>query len=159
EGGLADVLRVRVGVASGLVVVSHVLAADKSAVGETPNLAARLQTLAQPGEVVISERTKALAGGAFEYEDRGEHALKGVAEPTHAFRARGVSNAVSRFEASTHGRLTPMVGREQEIGLLLDRWDLSRAGEGQVVLLQGEPGIGKSRMLQAFRERLGGRVE
>ncbi|MEK6209757.1 MAG: adenylate/guanylate cyclase domain-containing protein [Pseudomonadota bacterium] len=157
--GSAGPLRVRIGIASGLVVVSHILAPDKSAVGETPNLAARLQTVAQPGEVVVSERTRSLAGGGFEYEYRGVHALKGIAEPTRAWKVVGPSDAVSRFEAATRGGLTLMVGREQEIGLLQDRWELSRAGEGQVVLLQGEPGIGKSRMLRAFRERLSARIE
>ena len=155
EGGLADLLRVRIGIASGLVVVSHVLAPDKSAVGETPNLAARLQTLAQPGEVMLSERTRALSGGAFDYADCGVHTLKGIAEPTRVWRVIGASAATSRFEAATRGQITPMVGREQEIGLLVDRWELSRAGEGQVILLEGAPGIGKSRMLRAFRERLG----
>lgn len=112
EGDLAQVLRVRIGVASGLVVVSHVLAPDKSAVGETPNMAARLQTLAQPGEVMVSERTRVLAGGAFDYEDRGVHELKGIAEPTCAWKVRGASAAQSRFEAATrivdaHGRTRP----------------------------------------------------
>ncbi len=157
--GSAGPLRVRIGIASGLVVVSHILAPDKSAVGETPNLAARLQTVAQPGEVMVSGRTRSLAGGGFEYDYRGIHALKGIAEPTGAWKVVGPSDAVSRFDAATRGGLTPMVGREQEIGLLQDRWELSRAGEGQVVLLQGEPGIGKSRMLRAFRERLGTRIE
>lgn len=151
----AERLRVRIGIASGLVVVSHVLAPDKSAVGETPNLAYRLQVLAQPGEVMVSERTRVLAAGGFDYEDRGLHALKGIVGQTRAYRVRGMSTAASRFEAATRGQLTPMVGREQEAGLLLDRWSLSRAGEGQVVLLQGEAGIGKSRMLRAFRERVG----
>lgn len=157
--GSAGPLRVRIGIATGLVVVSHILAPDKSAVGETPNLAARLQTVAQPGEVMLSERTRSLAGGGFEYEYRGVHALKGIAEPTGVWKIVGSSDASSRFEAATRGGLTPMVGREQEIGLLQDRWELSRAGEGQVVLLQGEPGIGKSRMLRAFRERIGARIE
>jgi class 3 adenylate cyclase/tetratricopeptide (TPR) repeat protein len=158
EGDLAELLRVRIGIASGLVVVSHVLAPEKSAVGETPNLAARLQTLAEPGQVMLSERTKALAGGAFEYVDCGVHALKGIGEPTRVWRVAGASAASSRFEAATRGQLTPMVGREQEIGVLLDRWELSRRGAGQIVLLQGAPGIGKSRMLRAFRERLGARL-
>jgi predicted ATPase len=108
---------------------------------------------------MVSERTHALAGGGFEYEDRGLHALKGIAEPTRAWKVVGPSEAASRFDAAMRGRLTPMVGRAQEIGLLLDRWELSRTGEGQVVLVQGEPGIGKSRMLRAFRERLGARIE
>jgi class 3 adenylate cyclase len=159
EGALPELLRVRVGIASGLVVVSHVLAPDKSAVGETPNLAARLQTLAEPGQVMLSERTKALAGGAFEYIDCVIHTLKGIGQPARVWQVAGASSAASRFEAATRGQLTPMVGREQEIGLLVDRWKLSRSGEGQVVLLQGAPGIGKSRMLRAFRERLGARLD
>jgi tetratricopeptide (TPR) repeat protein len=150
---------VRLGIASGLVVVSHVLAPDKSAVGETPNLAQRMQTLAQPGQVMVSDRTRALAGGAFDYQDEGLHSLKGIAAPTPVWRVLGPSGAASRFEAATRGAVTPMVGREQEVALLLDRWELARGAEGQVMLLQGEPGIGKSRMLGAFRERLGRRVE
>jgi class 3 adenylate cyclase/tetratricopeptide (TPR) repeat protein len=157
--GLEQPLRVRIGVASGLVVVSHVLAPDKSAVGETPNLAARLQTVAHPGEIMVSERTRMLAGGGFEYEDRGVHALKGIAEPTRAWKVTGPSTATSRFDAATRGGLTPMVGREHEVALMLDRWELSSAGEGQVMLLQGEPGIGKSRMLRAFQVTLGCRAE
>jgi class 3 adenylate cyclase/predicted ATPase len=154
DGEDAKRLRVRIGIASGLVVVSHILASEKSAVGETPNLAARLQTLAQPGEVIISERTWSIAAGSFEYEFRGTHVLKGIPDPTRAWRVLESSDVPSRFDAATRGRLTPMVGREQEIRLLEDRWELSRKGEGQVVLLQGEPGIGKSRMLRAFRDRL-----
>ena len=144
-------LHVRIGVATGLVVVA---AAEKGAVGETMNLAARLQAIAAPGSVVVSERVQRLAGGTFDYEDLGEQALKGIARPTHAYRILGVSAAASRFDAATGGILTPLVGREQEIGLLLERWQLTQEGEGQVVLLSGEPGIGKSRVLSALHERL-----
>ena len=133
-------LQVRIGVATGLVVVA---AAEKGAVGETMNLAARLQAIAAPGSIVVSERVQRLAGGAFDYKDLGEQTLKGIARPTHAYRIIGVSAAASRFDAATGGILTPLVGREQEIGLLLDRWQLTQEGEGQVVLLSGEPGIGK----------------
>ena len=144
-------LAVRIGIATGLVVVSS---AEKGAVGETMNLASRLQGIAQPGSIVVSERVHRLAGGSFDYEDLGEQTLKGIARPTHAYRILGVSEAASRFEAATQEGLTPLVGREQEIGLLLERWQLAQDGEGQVVLLSGEPGIGKSRILSALRERL-----
>ncbi|HKQ26012.1 MAG TPA: AAA family ATPase [Burkholderiales bacterium] len=145
-------LAVRIGIATGLVVVSSV---EKGAVGETMNLASRLQGIARPGSIVVSERVHHLAGGSFDYEDLGEQTLKGIARPTHAYRIVQVSEAASRFEAA-HGEagLTPLVGREQEIGLLLERWQLSQEGEGQIVMLSGEPGIGKSRVLSALRERL-----
>ena len=146
-------LGVRIGIATGVVVVSS---AEKGAVGETMNLASRLQGIARSGSIVISERVRRLAGGSFEYEDLGEQALKGIAQPAHAYRIVGVSEAASRFEAATQEGLTPLVGREQEIGLLLERWQLAQDGEGQVVLLAGEPGIGKSRILSALRERLEG---
>jgi len=143
---------VRLGIATGLVVVSS---AEKGAVGETMNLASRLQGIAPVGSIIVSERVHRLAGGSFDYQDLGEQTLKGIARPTHAYRILGVSEAASRFEAA-HGEagLTPLVGREQEIGLLLERWALAQDGEGQVVLLSGEPGIGKSRILSALRECL-----
>jgi class 3 adenylate cyclase/tetratricopeptide (TPR) repeat protein len=150
---LADAgrLQVRIGIATGLVVVSS---AEKGAVGETMNLAARLQAIASPGSIVVSERVRRLAGGVFDYQDLGAQTLKGIAEPTHAYRILGMSEAASRFDAATGESLTPMVGREQELALLLERWQLAQDGEGQVVLLSGEPGIGKSRILSALRERL-----
>jgi class 3 adenylate cyclase len=144
-------LAVRIGIASGLVVVSS---AEKGAEGEPLNLASRLQAIAQPGSIVVSERVFRLATGSFDYEDMGEQALKGYAQPTRAYRIVGVSEATSRFEAATQERLTPLVGREQELRLLLDRWALAQDGEGQVVLLSGEPGIGKSRILIELRDRL-----
>ena len=144
-------LQVRIGIATGLVVVSS---AEKGAVGETMNLASRLQGIARPGSIVVSERVQRLAGGVFDYEELGEQTLKGIARPAHAYRIVGVSQASSRFEAATQKGLTPLVGREQELGLLLERWALAQDGEGQVVLLSGEPGIGKSRILSALRERL-----
>jgi AAA ATPase domain/Adenylate and Guanylate cyclase catalytic domain len=135
---------VRIGIASGLVVVSP---AEKGAEGEPLNLASRLQGIAQPGSIVVSEGVRRLASGSFDYQDMGEQALKGYAQPTRAYRIVGVSEATSRFEAATQEGLTPLVGREQELGLLFDRWALAQDGEGQVVLLSGEPGIGKSRIL------------
>ena len=149
----AGKLAVRIGIATGLVVVSS---AEKGAVGETMNLAARLQGIASVGSIVVSERVQRLAAGSFDYEDLGEQRLKGISRPTHAYRILGVSEAASRFEAATQEGLTPLVGREQEIGLLMERWALAQDGEGQVVLLSGEPGIGKSRILSALRERLEG---
>lgn len=147
-------LEVRIGIAAGLVVVSHILAPEKRAVGDTPNLAHRLQGVALPGEVMVTDRVRLLAGGAFDYEDRGHPALKGVGVAVRVWRVLGPSGAASRFEAATRSGMTPLVGREQEIGLLLDRWDLARDGRGQVALIVGEPGIGKSRTMRAVRERV-----
>ena len=150
-------LSVRIGIHTGVVVVGDIGGGarhEQLALGDTPNLAARLQALAEPDTVVVSERTRQLAGGSFESADLGHHLLKGIARPTRAYRIVGVSGAASRFEAATQEGLTPLVGREQEIGLLLERWALAQDGEGQVVLLSGEPGIGKSRILSALRGRL-----
>ena len=149
----AGQLQVRIGIATGLVVVAS---AEKGAVGETMNLASRLQNIAQVNTIVVSERVQRLAGGSFNYEDLGEQSLKGIPRPTHAYRIVGMSEAASRFEAAHSEGLTPLVGREQELGLLKERWQLAQDGEGQVVLLSGEPGIGKSRILSALRERLEG---
>jgi class 3 adenylate cyclase len=132
-------LQVRIGIATGLVVVSS---AEKSAVGETMNLASRLQGIAQVNTIVVSERVRQLAGGSFEYQDLGMQTLKGIARSTHAYGIVGVSDAASRFEAASGEELTPLVGRDLELGLLMDRWALAQDGEGQVVLLSGEPGIG-----------------
>jgi class 3 adenylate cyclase/tetratricopeptide (TPR) repeat protein len=154
-------LHVRVGVASGPVVVGESGAGDvslpKFAVGETPNLAARMQGLADRDEIVIAASTRRLIGAAFELAGLGAHVLKGFAEPVHAWRVTGVSDAEGRFEASHGGRLTPFVGRESELALLLERWQEAADGMGQAVLLSGEPGIGKSRLAQVIRERAAGR--
>jgi hypothetical protein len=151
-------LQVRIGVATGLVVVGDLIgegdAQERAVVGETPNLAARLQALAEPGQVVISPSTQRLTGGLFEYRDLGRVALKGLAEPVQAWQVMGSSDVQSRFEAQ-HGRaLTPLVGREEELELLLRRWRQAASGEGRVVLLSGEPGIGKSRLTVELQERL-----
>ncbi len=148
-------LQVRIGIATGLVVVSS---AEKGAVGETMNLASRLQGIAPVGSIVVSERVQRLAAGVFGYEDLGEHSLKGIARATRVYRILGLGQAASRFEAATRGGLTPLVGRELEIGLLMERWQLAQDGEGQAVLLGGEPGIGKSRILSALHERLEGQA-
>ena len=150
-------LGVRVGIATGLVVVGDLIgegASQESAVvGETPNLAARLQALASLNTVVIPSATHELAAGSFEYDDLGTHALKGISEPVHAWRVIAPSTAESRFEASHRTGLTPLVGRAHEIGLLLERWQQAKEGDGELVLLSGEAGIGKSRITETLRER------
>jgi class 3 adenylate cyclase/predicted ATPase len=154
-----EALACRVGIATGLVVVGDLAgegeARERAVVGETPNLAARLQGLAEPGAVVVAEATRRLLGGLFAYRDLGAVPLKGFAAPVRAFAIAGEGAAESRFEALHAAGLTPLIGREQELALLVDRWQRAREGEGQVVLLAGEPGIGKSRLVRAFRERLG----
>ena len=152
-------LRARVGIHTGLVVIGETGQGDasipKAAVGETPNIAARLQGLAEPAAVVISQRTRNLAGGLFDYADLGVPALKGVSEPLRVYRVITSRAIESRFEATcTESGLTSLVGREEEIALLLRRWQEAEDGEGQVVLVGGEPGIGKSRLTRVLRERL-----
>jgi class 3 adenylate cyclase/predicted ATPase len=152
-------LAARVGIATGLVMVGELIgegaAREESVVGETPNLAGRLQTLAAPGSVVISQATRRLLGGLFALAALGPRRLKGFAEAVSAWRVIGESEAEGRFEALHGERLTPMVGREHELGILRERWAWAKDGEGQVVLLAGEAGIGKSRLIRALRERLG----
>ena len=153
-------IRARVGIHTGLVVVGETGHGDasipKAAVGETPNIAARLQSLAEPSSVVVSERTRSLAGGLFDYADMGPHSLKGVSEAVRLSHVFGTRATESRFEAARSDlALTPLVGREEEIALLLRRWQQAKEGEGQVVLVGGEPGIGKSRLTRVLRERLG----
>ena len=151
-------LQARVGIATGHVVVGAILgdgaAREESAVGDTPNLAARLQVLAEPGSVVISQATRRLVGGLFELTDLGPQHLKGFAGLVAAWRVEGEGRAEGRFEARQTTGVTPLVGREEEIALLLRRWEQARDGEGQVVLLSGEPGIGKSRLVREVREHL-----
>ena len=151
-------LRVRLGIASGLVVVGDLIgegsARERGVVGETPNLAARMQELAPPGDVVIAEGTRRLLGDLFELRDLGAVQVKGIAGPVSAWQALRPSAVESRFEALRASALTPLVGREEESDLLLRRWQRATAGDGQVVLLTGEPGIGKSRLTAALRERL-----
>jgi class 3 adenylate cyclase/predicted ATPase len=153
-------LHVRVGIATGIVVVGDLLgsgeAQERGIVGDTPNLAARLQAIAAPDSVVIAEGTRKLLGDLFELADLGPQDLKGVAGPTRAYAALRESSQESRFEALHAGDLTALVGREEEGELLLRRWAKSKAAEGQVVLLSGEAGIGKSRLTAALLERLAG---
>ena len=147
-------LEVRVGIATGLVVVGDLIgegiAKEQAVVGNTPNLAARLQELAAPGEVVISAATRRLIGSLFECEDLEPKQLKGFAGAVRMSRVRGL-RTVDRFEA-LHASLTPLIGREQEIALLLERWRRACEGEGHVVVLSGEPGVGKSRVVLALEE-------
>jgi class 3 adenylate cyclase/predicted ATPase len=158
RAGHDAVLQVRVGIATGLVVVGDLIgegvAQEHGVVGDTPNLAARLQALAAPGQVVISGSTRRLTGGMFDYRDLGRVTLKGLADPVQAWRVTGTSDVQSRFEAHHETNLTPLVGREEELELLLRGWRQAMRGEGRVVLLSGEPGIGKSRLTVALQERL-----
>src|SRR6516162_166380 len=157
EGGGAP-LSARIGIATGLAVVGEIggAAEANAVVGETPNLAARLQSEAPPGGVVIAPATRRLAGDWFLYRDLGARPLKGIAEPVPLTQVLGERPAESRFAASRTALLTPFVGREQEIGLLLNRWRLTSEGEGQIVVLCGEAGIGKSRIAEILRERVAG---
>jgi class 3 adenylate cyclase len=151
-------LAARVGVATGQVVVGDLVGEvgrDAAAVsGETPNLAARLQQIARPGGVVIGAVTHRLVRGSFEMEDPDTHDLKGFEDPVQTWRIAGEAVTASRFDA-THGTtLTSFVGRGTEIQLLRDRWELARSGEGQAILISGEPGIGKSRFIAELRDNL-----
>jgi class 3 adenylate cyclase len=151
-------LKVRIGIATGIVVVGDLVgkgpAQEQAVVGETPNLAARLQGLAEPSSVVIAESTRRLLGGGFELKSLGPQTLKGFDAPVPAWTVLGEAENISRFEASRWQGLTPFVGREHELALLLDRWRAASEGEGQVVLLSAEAGIGKSRILAALGERI-----
>ena len=152
-------LAVRIGVATGRVVVGDLIgqgsAQEQAVVGETPNLAARLQALAEPDGLLIADSTRRLLGGAFELRDLGEQELKGFPAPTRVFVVLREKEDVSRFEAARAQRMTPFVGREPEVALLVERWRDACAGEGKVALLSGDAGIGKSRILAVLRDRVG----
>jgi class 3 adenylate cyclase len=151
-------LKVRIGIATGAVVVGELVgegaAQEQAVVGDAPNLAARLQGLALPNTVVIAASTRQLLGGLFELEALGAQTIKGFAEPVPVWSVLREARRASRFEAIHAERVTPLVGREEESGLLFDRWRRALEGEGQVVLLSGEAGIGKSRILQSLRDAL-----
>ena len=152
-------LAVRIGIATGPVIVGDQIgdgtASETAVVGETPNLAARLQALAQPNQIVVSAATRAMLGDHFELQDLGACELKGFAESVPAWRVLSARDVESRFAATRTGNSAPLVGRQEEMGLLLRAWDGSSRGRGQVVLIQGEAGVGKSRLVEGLREAAG----
>ena len=152
-------LAVRIGIATGPVIVGDQIgegtASETAVVGETPNLAARLQALAQPNQIVVSAATRAMLGDHFDLEDLGACELKGFAEPVPAWRVLSARDVESRFAATRTGSSAPLVGRQEEMGLLLRAWEGSGHGRGQVVLIQGEAGVGKSRLVEGLREAAG----
>jgi class 3 adenylate cyclase len=151
-------LQVRIGIDTGLVVVGDLVgsggAQERGIVGETPNLAARLQALGDPNTIVVGPRTRRLLGDLFEFRDLGAIEVKGFAERVQAYQVLRPSAVESHFEALHTASLIPLIDREEELHLLLRRWRRARSGEGQIVLLSGEPGIGKSRLTVAVQERL-----
>src|SRR6516225_3812202 len=160
ETRAGEPLAVRIGIASGLVVVGDLrregALRERAVVGETPNLAARLHALAEPGSIVVAASTRRLLGDLFRLRDLGRHEVKGIAEPVAAWAVEGVSASESRFEAVRTARLTDFIGREDELDFLLERQRLAWKGEGQIVLISGEPGIGKSRLATALADRIAG---
>jgi class 3 adenylate cyclase/predicted ATPase len=151
-------LQARVGIATGVVVIGDLIgegaAQEQSVIGETPNVAARLQALAEPSSVVVAASTRRLVGNFFEFRDLGFFEVKGIAAPVPAWQVIRPRDATSRFEALHGSILSPLIGRKEEIELLLRRWERAKAGNGQVVFLSGEPGIGKSRIIAELEKRL-----
>ena len=149
-------LAVRVGIATGVVIVGdligHGSAQEHGVVGETPNLAARLQALAKPGSVLMDEATRRLVGELFEFRDLGAVEIKGMPAPANIWQLLGTRSVESRFEALHARGLSALVGRDHELGHLIRHWELAKAGEGQTVLVSGEPGIGKSRLAAGLQE-------
>ena len=151
-------LLVRIGVHTGQVVIGDIgggARREHLALGDAPNVAARLQALAEPGTVVVSETTRRMAGGSFACVDLGRRQLKGVREPRQVWRVEAVLETASRFEAATRTGLSPLVGRTEELAMLSERWRTTRSGRGQTVILSGDPGVGKSRLLKELHDRLG----
>jgi class 3 adenylate cyclase/predicted ATPase len=150
-------LHVRIGIHTGLVVVGEMGGGNKRellAMGETPNIAARLQGFAEPDTVVMSAATHHLVHGFFACQDLGPHTLKGITTPVPVYRVLNESEAQSRFEVTIRTGLTPLVGRDEELGLLQERWEQAKAGKGQIILVSGEPGIGKSRLVQELKDQV-----
>src|SRR5262249_2227054 len=160
ETRAAEPLAVRIGIATGVVVIGDLsregALREHAVVGETPNLAARLQALAEPGTIVVAASTRRLLGDLFRLRDLGRHEVRGIAEPVAAWAVEGVSDSESRFEAVHAAGLTDFIGREDELDFLLERQRLASKGEGQIVLISGEPGVGKSRLAAALAERIPG---
>ena len=160
ETRAAEPLAVRIGIATGLVVVGDLsregALREHAVVGDTPNLAARLQALAEPGTVVVAASTRRLLGDLFRLRDLGRHEVKGMAELVGAWAVEGVSDSESRFEAVRVAKLTDLIDRKDEIDFLLERQRLAWKGEGQIVLISGEPGIGKSRLAAALAKHTAG---
>src|SRR6185312_3895505 len=158
DGGRAGLLQLRVGIATGPVVLGDLLGDgtdQHGIVGEAAQLAGSLETLAEPNTVMIAASSRQLIGSLFDCDDLGHVALKGFSEPVPVWRVLGTSSVDSRFEA-LRAATTPLIGRDEELELLLRRWRQAASGEGRVVLLSGEPGIGKSRIAQTVADRLGG---
>jgi class 3 adenylate cyclase len=151
-------VQTRIAIGSGVVVVGDLVregvTQENAAIGETTNLVARLQAIAEPNSLVISPVTHRLVGAFFDYRDLGRHALKGFPDPVHVRQVLGPSKVESRFEAQHQAGTSPLLGREEELDLLLRRWEQAKGGEGRVVVLTGEAGIGKSRITRALRDRL-----
>ena len=150
-------LSIRVGIHTGITVIGDIGAGQKHellALGEAPNIAARIQSLAAPDTVAISPDTYRLVEGYFTVEDLGRHMLRGVAAPLQVYRILRHSGAQSRLDIAGTRGLTPLVGREQEVGILLERWHWVKEGQGQVVLLSGDAGIGKSRLVQVLKDHV-----
>src|SRR5439155_15544372 len=150
-------LALRLGIHTGLVVVGEMGGAGRQeqlALGEVPNVCARIQGLAAPHTIAVSEATYRLIQGYFECQELGEHTLRGVAEPIAVYRVLSESGVYSRLDVAQTRGLTLLVGREQEVALLLERWEQVKAGQGHVVLLTGDAGIGKSRLVQMLKEHI-----
>src|SRR5262245_35970887 len=154
------ILQARIGIASGVVIVGDLVregvTQENAAIGKTTNLAARLQSIAEPNTLLICPETHGLVGALFEYRDLGQHTLKGFSGPVRVRHVTGASKVENRFEARRADVTSPLLGRDEELELLLRRWEQAKRGEGRVVLLIGEAGIGKSRLTRALQESIRG---